>query len=75
MRQGDSVGSDRSDRVSRHSASRASQGSASRNGSVTTSATPKSQRTPKVQFKHVQVREFERVIGDNPSCSSGAPVS
>jgi hypothetical protein len=29
----------------------------------------------KVRFRHVQVREFERIIGDNPSCSSGAPVA
>jgi len=35
-------------------------------------------RTPpallNVRFREVQVREFERIIGDNPSCSSGAPI-
>jgi hypothetical protein len=29
----------------------------------------------RVKFRHVVVREFERVIGDNPSCSGGAPVA
>jgi hypothetical protein len=29
----------------------------------------------RVGFRHVIVREFERVIGDNPSCSGGAPVA
>jgi len=28
-----------------------------------------------VGFQTVQVREYERVIGDNPSCSNGAPIS
>jgi hypothetical protein len=27
-----------------------------------------------VKFAYVQVREYERIISDNPSCSSGAPV-
>jgi hypothetical protein len=27
-----------------------------------------------VKFAYVKVREYERVISDNPSCSSGAPV-
>lgn len=27
-----------------------------------------------IRFGDVRVREFERVVGDNPSCSSGAPV-
>lgn len=27
-----------------------------------------------VRFKSVHIREFERIIGDNPSCSSGAPI-
>jgi hypothetical protein len=29
----------------------------------------------KVHFKLVQIRFYEQVIGDNPSCSSGAPIS
>lgn len=28
----------------------------------------------RVGFQTVQVREYERVIGDNPSCSNGAPI-
>jgi hypothetical protein len=27
-----------------------------------------------VRFSVVQIREFERILGDNPSCSSGAPI-
>lgn len=29
----------------------------------------------KVSFKHVHVKEFDRVIGDNPACSFGVPIS
>ncbi|GAX17602.1 hypothetical protein FisN_18Lh258 [Fistulifera solaris] len=29
----------------------------------------------KVSFKHVHVKEFDRIIGDNPSCSFGVPIS
>lgn len=28
-----------------------------------------------VQFADIHIREFERIIGDNPSCSNGAPVA
>jgi hypothetical protein len=28
-----------------------------------------------VMFSFVHIREFERILGDNPSCSSGAPIS
>lgn len=27
-----------------------------------------------VKFSVVEIREFERVVGDNPSCSSGVPI-
>ena len=30
--------------------------------------------SPKVHFQHVTIREYSQVIGDNPSCSIGAPV-
>jgi len=34
-----------------------------------------SERQPfNVRFQEVHIREFERIIGDNPSCSSGAPI-
>ena len=36
---------------------------------------PKSNRTRKINFSTVEVRQYERILGDNPSCSSGAPVS
>lgn len=27
-----------------------------------------------LRFQYVHVREFERIVGDNPSCSCGAPI-
>ena len=27
-----------------------------------------------VSFTDVNIREYERILGDNPSCSSGAPI-
>lgn len=33
-----------------------------------------STHTSSVSFDHVTVREYEVTIGDNPSCSSGAPI-
>lgn len=36
---------------------------------------PGSSRSQRVKFTMVEIREFERVVGDNPSCSSGVPVS
>ena len=27
-----------------------------------------------VRFNEIHVREFERIVGDNPSCSSGPPI-
>ena len=27
-----------------------------------------------IRFQNVHVREFERIVGDNPSCSCGAPI-
>lgn len=30
---------------------------------------------PRIQFKHIEVREYARTVGDNPSCSSGPPVT
>lgn len=29
----------------------------------------------RVAFNHVHVKEFDRIIGDNPSCSYGVPIS
>lgn len=28
-----------------------------------------------VRFKTIEVREYERIVGDNPSCSKGPPIS
>ena len=27
-----------------------------------------------VQFKEIYIRDYERIVGDNPSCSSGPPI-
>ena len=32
-------------------------------------------RSRSVGFADVHIREFERILGDNPSCSSGAPIA
>jgi hypothetical protein len=29
----------------------------------------------KVRFNAIQIRDYERVVGDNPSCTSGPPLS
>jgi len=28
-----------------------------------------------LQFDAIEIREYARTVGDNPSCSSGAPIS
>lgn len=28
-----------------------------------------------IEFKDIQIREYARTVGDNPSCSSGPPVA
>jgi hypothetical protein len=28
-----------------------------------------------IEFHHVEIREYARTVGDNPSCSSGAPIT
>jgi hypothetical protein len=35
------------------------------------------QEKPKrnIDFKAVEIREYARTVGDNPSCSSGPPIS
>ena len=29
----------------------------------------------RIKFKNIEIREYARTIGDNPSCSSGPPIS
>ena len=35
------------------------------------------QSSPKssIKFSSVEIREYPRIVGDNPSCASGAPIS
>ena len=28
-----------------------------------------------IKFHIIEIREYERTVGDNPSCSSGPPIS
>ncbi|CAB9499836.1 expressed unknown protein [Seminavis robusta] len=46
-----------------------------RRGNDSSGAFDKSPGSTLIQFSVVEIREFERVVGDNPSCSSGVPVS
>ena len=34
----------------------------------------KSRKKKSVQFCEIQIRDYERVVGDNPSCSNGPPI-
>jgi hypothetical protein len=79
-----STGSKRSNESSRGSRSKADSESerksrSSRNSDLYTKSvgSDSQQRSIKksVRFTDIQIREYERTLGDNPSCSSGAPVS
>ena len=28
-----------------------------------------------IEFKDIEIREYSRTVGDNPSCSAGPPIS
>ena len=34
----------------------------------------KSSNRKAVRFHDIQIRDYERIVGDNPSCSSGPPI-
>ena len=51
-----------------------SEGGESSAGSRSSNTRPSAVPPRKVSFSTIAFREFERVIGDNPSCSSGAPI-
>jgi hypothetical protein len=36
---------------------------------------PNKKKVQRVGWKTVNIREYERALGDNPSCSSGAPIT
>ena len=67
--------------------SRGSRGSRTSDASGTTVESPpmvpagvagrkmSAERSRRVDFNSVHVREYVRTLGDNPSCSSGAPVT
>ena len=35
---------------------------------------PETKIEKSVRFKEIHIRDYERVVGDNPSCSSGPPI-
>lgn len=44
-------------------------------GSEDDMLSPRSRRHLSLQFDKINIREYSRTVGDNPSCSSGPPVS
>lgn len=60
--------------------SKSSKGSVTTGGSKSMlsreSATQKAKQKKKsVRFHDIQIRDYERTVGDNPSCSSGPPIA
>lgn len=47
----------------------------SKYGSESKEASKESDDAKQVVLKDIQIREYARTIGDNPSCSSGPPIS
>jgi hypothetical protein len=47
----------------------------SKYGSESNDAAKESDDAKQVVLKDIQIREYARTIGDNPSCSSGPPIS
>jgi hypothetical protein len=47
----------------------------SKYGSESNDAPKESDDAKQVVLKDIQIREYARTIGDNPSCSSGPPIS
>jgi len=45
------------------------------NGDVDGDGSSCRKRNSRVMFSSVEIREYSRIMGDNPSCSSGAPIS
>jgi len=45
------------------------------NDDTSLSSTESVGRTSAIQFTTIEVREFNRILGDNPACSRGPPVS
>jgi len=42
---------------------------------ATWESSPPKPAVKNVEFKEIEVREYERTVGDNPSCSSGPPLT
>jgi hypothetical protein len=47
----------------------------SKYGESTDSSTRGGEDRGRIQFKDLLIREYARTVGDNPSCSSGPPIS
>jgi hypothetical protein len=60
------------------SGSSASSGAVSRNSSARASQrgerSERAQQEKAVRFSEIHIRDYERVVGDNPSCSTGPPI-
>jgi hypothetical protein len=62
--------SDRGSRKSDHGAS----SPGSERSSTSFPSQPGAANTKRVRFDAVQIRDYERVVGDNPSCTTGPPI-
>ncbi|KAG7366903.1 hypothetical protein IV203_029573 [Nitzschia inconspicua] len=63
------------DQMSVTDESSAEHGQSSYNSERSTQSALSSSVRKRVRFNAIQIRDYERVVGDNPSCTSGPPLS
>lgn len=67
--------SERGSRKSDHGApSLVIDGDSDRSATPSVTSQPRAANNKRVRFDTIQFRDYERVVGDNPSCTSGPPV-